>query len=93
MPPAVASPAARAELAGRYRSEELDVEWTLTAGPDSALTLSRRRFPDQVARLAYRDAVAAGVGVLRFTRDARGRVTGFLLTAGRIRNVRFERME
>lgn len=92
MPPPVTSAEARAAYVGRYRSEELDVEWSLAAGPDSSLTLSRRRFPDQPAQPAYLDAFTAGVGAMRFTRDASGAVTGFLLTAGRIRNVRFERV-
>ncbi len=92
MPPAATVPAALAAFAGRYRSEELDVEWTLTVNANGGAVLARRRFPDTPARPVYLDAFAANVGLMRFTRDAGGVVTGFLLTSGRIRNVRFERV-
>ena len=80
-----------AELAGRYRSEELDVEWTVAIGDDGALQLERRRLPAQRLRPVFEDGFAAGVGSLRFTRGAGGRVDGFLLTSGRVRHIRFAR--
>lgn len=80
-----------AEFAGQYRSEELDVEWTITAARDSALTLSRRRMPDQRLTAVYTDGFSGGVGSVRFTRNAAGRIDGFLLSAGRIRHIRFDR--
>jgi CubicO group peptidase (beta-lactamase class C family) len=86
--------ASREKLAayvGRYRSEELDVEWTLALGSDSALMLSRRRTPDQRLTPVYADGFGGGVGTIRFTRDNTGRVDGFLLTSGRIRHIRFDR--
>jgi hypothetical protein len=92
VPPALTGRAELAAYAGRYRSEELDVEWTLAVATDSALTLSRRRFPDQRATGAYRDGFGSGVGAIRFTRDPGGRITGFLLSAGRVRHIRFERV-
>lgn len=85
--------ASRAKLAGfigRYRSEELDVEWTLSLN-DSSLVLSRRRAQDQRLTPIYADGFAGGVGNIRFTRDNAGRVNGFLLTSGRIRHIRFDR--
>jgi len=40
----------------------------------------------------YRDGFrAGGQGLIRFVRDGRGRVTGFVLWAGRVRHLRFER--
>lgn len=82
-----------AEYAGDYTSEELGVTYTLQ--PDSgglALWLYGRRR----SRLepTYRDAFSDGgrfAGYLEFQRDARGRITGFVLQAGRVRNLPFRR--
>lgn len=84
------SPSRLAGFAGTYRSEELDVEWTI-AIQDSTLTLLRRRTPEQRLTAMYADGFAGGVGNIRFTRDGTGKITGFLLTSGRIRHVRFDR--
>jgi len=92
MQPANVSLAGLRELAGRYRSEELDVSWTVSVVGDSALMLSRPRVPDQRMSGVYRDGYNAGVGNVRFVRDGAGRVTGLLLTAGRVRNIRFDRV-
>jgi len=84
----------RARLAGfigRYRSEELDVQWSIALGADTALVLSRRRAPDQRLSATYANGFAGAVGNIRFTRGSDGRVNGFLLTSGRIRHIRFER--
>jgi CubicO group peptidase (beta-lactamase class C family) len=78
------------EYAGRYRSEELDVEWVFAAS-DSSLVLSVRREPEQRLRPVYDDGFSAGAAVVRFTRDSAGRITGFLYSAGRVRHLRFDR--
>lgn len=90
--PAVPARAALAEFAGTYYSDELDVEWKVTVARDSVLAIARRRTtPDQPIRIVYADGFTGGVGSVRFTRNREGRVDGFLLTAGRIRHIRFER--
>jgi hypothetical protein len=38
-----------------------------------------------------KDAFTAGGGMIRFTRDAAGNVTGYELSASRMRGIRFER--
>jgi hypothetical protein len=76
---------------GRYRSEELDVDWAIELANDSTLVLSRRRTPDQRLTPVYADGFAGNTGNIRFTRDSAGKVTGFLLTSGRIRHIRFDR--
>jgi CubicO group peptidase (beta-lactamase class C family) len=86
-----ASPTTLQGLVGRYRGEELDVDWAIELAKDSTLVLSRRRTPDQRLTPVYADGFAGGVGNIRFTRDSAGKVTGFLLTSGRIRHVRFDR--
>ena len=78
--------------AGRYRSEELDVEWAFAVS-DSSLVLSTRRERDQNLRPVYDDGFSAGGAAIRFTRNSAGRITGFLYSAGRVRNIRFDRRE
>jgi len=89
--PADVSLAKLRDLVGRYRSEELDVEWSIALAGDTAVVLSRRRAPDQRLVAVYADGFTAGVGSLRFTRSADGRIDGFLLTSGRIRHIRFDK--
>lgn len=85
------SRAALDAFVGTYYSDEADA--TITIDADSAGALSVRRAPDARARLqpVYRDGFRSPVGTLVFTRDAGGRVTGMLLTAPRVRNLRFRR--
>jgi len=89
--PADSTRAALTPLIGTYVSDEADV--TVTVEADTAGGLVVVRQPDARARLRpiYRDGFASPAGVLVFTRDARGRVNGFLLTAPRVRNLRFRR--
>jgi hypothetical protein len=45
-------------------------------------------------RPVYKDAFrGGGFGVAEFSRDASGRVTGFVLNTGRVRALRFDRLE
>ena len=79
-----------AEYAGTYTSDELDV--ALTVAPVGELLILRRRPADEMLmRPVYDDDFATSIGSLRFTRDASGRVTGFGVYSGRIRNVRFSK--
>jgi len=76
---------------GDYRSAELDAKLHLSVAHDT-LKLDRGwQAPIPLTPL-YRDGFAAGdLGVIRFERDRRGRVTGMVLWAGRVRHLRFER--
>lgn len=78
------------EYAGTYHSTELDVTYTLVLREDQLL-LCRRKFPDQPLEPADRDGFTADRYQLDFDRDAIGAVTGFGLTTGRIRRLRFEK--
>lgn len=88
--------AATAQLAtddyvGRYTSDELDVELVIAAR-DGKFVLRRRPADEIALRPNYVDDFQApGLGSIRFTRDARGAVTGFSIYAGRVRDVRFSR--
>ena len=97
--PADTSRAALTALIGTYVSDEADMTATIEAdtaaggGGGGGGGLVARRAPDTRVRLRpiYRDGFASPAGVFVFTRDARGRVTGLLLTAPRVRNLRFRR--
>ena len=77
------------ELVGAYRSDELETTWRIALEGDRLFVTgggSRRPLTSQSA-----DRFSAGSQTLRIQRDAAGRVTGFLLDAGRVRNLRFVR--
>jgi CubicO group peptidase (beta-lactamase class C family) len=83
-------PAARlSELVGEYRSEELETTWRLSLEGDRLMVTgggARRALSSRGA-----DRFTAGSQTLRVQRDGTGRITGFLLDAGRVRNLRFAR--
>ncbi len=89
--PAWAHPPTAAELqpfAGRYYGEEVDNTYTISLRGDT-LHLRWRKSPDLTLRPAFADAFALGGTVLRFQRDVAGQVTGFRLSGGRVRHLRF----
>lgn len=75
-------------FAGRYYGEEVDNTYTISVQRDS-LHLRWRKSPDLTLRPVFADAFALGGTVLRFQRDAAGKVTGFRLSGGRVRHLRF----
>jgi hypothetical protein len=84
--------AALAALAGEYRSPELDARIRFSVIGDTLRLDQRWENPMPLVPL-YRDGFDLdGTGIVRFTRDKRGRVTGLVLWAGRVRHLRFERV-
>lgn len=80
------------DFAGRYVSDELDVVLSVV-GKDGKLYLQRRPADEFELRRAYADAfTAAGLGSVRFVRDAKGAVSGLSIFAGRVLDVRFRRV-
>jgi len=84
--------------AGTYWSEELATAYDLVADHAAgALVIRRRKFEDQTIRPLMTDTFGRGslqMGtVLTFEHEKRGRIRGLLLTAGRIRDLRFSRRE
>jgi hypothetical protein len=73
---------------GDYFSEELDTTFRIVAG-DGGLRLVRKNRPDKPLRPTAADGFAVDDFTLRFRRGADGRLTGFALDWGRIRNVSF----
>lgn len=90
--PAQPDAARLAEYAGSYVSDEAEVTYTVAAGKDG---LELRRRPDAVFPLepSYADAFRAPkLGLVRFVRDAAGRVEALSLGLGRVRDLRLARV-
>jgi hypothetical protein len=76
---------------GTYYSDELDVRYTIER-KDSVLAVTMRRRGSLTLQPAFTDGfTSADIGTLRFTRE-KGRVTGFRVTSGRVRNVIFTKV-
>ena len=78
-----------AEFAGNYFSEELDATYVVSveSGKLNAVNREERKRP---LNPTYKDSFALLSGAqFEFNRDAQGRVAGFVVHAGRIRNVKF----
>jgi CubicO group peptidase (beta-lactamase class C family) len=91
-PVAPASPTAAqlASYAGSYWSDELDTRFTVAAR-DGGLVVRTRLGEETKLSPAFTDAFTSSAGTVIFSRDARGKVNGFGIWAGRIRDVRFRR--
>jgi CubicO group peptidase (beta-lactamase class C family) len=79
-----------AEYPGAYVSQEIDPIYRISL-QDGKLTLTRLKHKPDTLRPTMRDVFAGEIGTVRFTRDARQRISGFILDAGRIRNMQFTR--
>jgi CubicO group peptidase (beta-lactamase class C family) len=88
---AVLTPAQLAEYAGNYRSDEVEAthSWQVEKG-QLVLYVNERRLG--VLEPSYKDGFTRGGTVIDVTRDSRGRITGFLVEAGRVRHLRFTRV-
>lgn len=75
---------------GIYHNEELLVDYEL-AIEDGSLKLMRRLSPRGVMREDEHDKWSAGSWEFVFQRDEEGRITGFLVSTGRAREVAFNR--
>ncbi len=96
MPRANLTAIALKEFAGTYRLEEMESEWTIAA-QDRKLTVTRLRVAagsvePQIANVFVMRSSGGG-GIVQFTRGKDGKIDGFLLNGGRIRNVRFRRLK
>jgi CubicO group peptidase (beta-lactamase class C family) len=75
---------------GTYYSDELDVRYRIER-KDSVLAVVMRRRGTLNLQPAFTDGFTSGeVGTIRFTRE-KGKITGFLVTSGRVRNVGFKK--
>ncbi len=88
--PFTPSVAERAEYAGNYVSDEIDPVYRMIV-QDGNLVLTRLKHKPDSLGPRTRDVFSGKIGTIRFTRDSNHRVSGFLLSTGRIRNFRFTR--
>jgi hypothetical protein len=84
------SAAQLADYAGTFVSEEIDPVYRLSV-QDGKLTLMRLKDKPDPLRPATKDVFVGRIGTLRFSRDANGKVTAFVLDAGRIEGLKFTR--
>ncbi|MHB1327601.1 MAG: serine hydrolase domain-containing protein [Gemmatimonadales bacterium] len=78
-----------ASFAGTYYSDELDVAYLLSV-QDTALALQVRGGPKVILTRSADDTFArSGAGSLRFTKGRNGRIDGFVMSAGRVQNLKF----
>lgn len=81
-----------AEYAGDYYSEELDAKYAIAAG-DSQLVVRIRRFDDLPLSSTVKDVFRyQDYRVFTFKRNSDDRITGFILTSGRARNLTFSKV-
>jgi hypothetical protein len=89
------TPGQLAEYAGVYSSREIDplYEVKVEAGPDGKdrLVLHHLKSSPDTLHPVIRDFFTVDAGKMRFTRDGKGAISGFLLTTGRVIDLRFER--
>lgn len=85
------APAALAEYAGDYRSDEVETTqtWKVENGQLVVYANNRRL---GALEPAYRDGFTRGGNVIDVQRDARGRITGYLVESGRVRHLKFTRV-
>jgi CubicO group peptidase (beta-lactamase class C family) len=76
------------EFAGVYRSDEMDAVFRMVL-KDGELRLERSKSRPATLEPLVTDTFGAQVGTIGFIRGASGRVSGFVLDAGRLRHVRF----
>ena len=74
--------------AGIYRSDEIEPSFQIVA-KNGNLALMRLKAAPSTLDPLFLDTFSSPAGVIRFTRDAQGRVTGFVLEAGRVRGMKF----
>lgn len=78
-----------AAFAGSYYSDELDVTYVVSVD-DSVLAVQVRGGPKARLTRSSDDSFArSGTGSLRFTKGRNGRVDGFVMSAGRVQNLKF----
>jgi CubicO group peptidase (beta-lactamase class C family) len=77
-----------ADFAGVYRSDEMDVVFRVVLA-DAGLSLLRVKHRPAALGPIVADTFQAQQNTIQFVRDADGRVSGFVLNAGRVRQVKF----
>lgn len=79
-------------FAGTYFSPELNISWEIVL-KENQLLIKRRKYPTTPLRPAAKDAFTNPLGGydIQFERGPHGNPTGFRLSTGRIRNLKFNK--
>jgi len=80
------------EFTGMYRSDEVDMPYTIALS-DGKLVVRSLKSDDLQLRPLSPDLFYGGGNRIRFTRDTHGKITGALVNSDRIYNFRFERSQ
>ncbi len=88
---AALTPKQLAEYAGDYRNDEVETTHTWTVEKDQLVVYANNRRLGTLEP-TYKDGFRRGGAVIDVQRDAKGRITGFLVEAGRVRHLRFTRV-
>jgi hypothetical protein len=90
VPRAALTPALLAQYAGDYKSPELNASYRVIASGDGLKLVHSDWETPQTLGPVYQDGFrAAELGLIRFTRDKKNQVDGFVIWAGRVRHLRF----
>lgn len=80
-----------ADFAGSYASEEVDTTWKF-AVQDGKLVVRHRGLPEEALTPTVAGTFTLAGMNLTFARDARRRIAGFSLDAGRVRGIAFRKV-
>jgi CubicO group peptidase (beta-lactamase class C family) len=80
-----------AEYAGDYRSDEAEVTQTWRVEKGQLVVYAGYRRLGELEP-TYKDGFTRGRSVIDVVRDARGRITGYVVESGRVRHLRFTRV-
>ena len=84
------SPSQLNEYTGVYSSDEIEPLYEIGLEKGDLVLHRLRSKPDTLHPVTL-DFFAGSIGSIRFTRNSSGRISGFTLTTGRIKNLRFEK--
>jgi CubicO group peptidase (beta-lactamase class C family) len=79
------------EYSGAYVSEEIDPIYRISL-QDGKLTLLRLKNKPDALRPMTHDVFTGEIGTVQFIRDGSQKISGFVLNAGRIQNLKFAKM-
>jgi hypothetical protein len=80
------------EFTGVYRSQEIDMPYTVIFS-DGRLVVRSLKSNDMPLIPVSTDLFSGGGNRIRFTRDPQGKITGALLNGSRVNNFRFDRSQ
>jgi CubicO group peptidase (beta-lactamase class C family) len=86
------TPAKLAEYAGDYRSNEVETTQTWKVEKEQLVVYANDRRLGALEP-TYKDGFTRGGTVIDVMRDAKGRITGYVVEAGRVRHLRFTRVQ